>query len=86
MTNATYRVNISHYPARPIGQQLVNVSGVTSSVMAYADGYFIASMPELKISATGSGYVEALNNVLAIATASTTTNPGFNPISQTRTW
>ena len=86
MTNPTYRVNISHYPARPIGQQLVNVSGVTSSVMAYADGYFIASMPELKISATGSGYVEALNNVLAIATASTTTNPGFNPISQTRTW
>ncbi len=86
MTNPTYRVNISHYPARPIGQQLVNVSGVTSSVMAYADGYFIASMTELKISATGSGYVEALNNVLAIATASTTTNPGFNPISQTRTW
>lgn len=86
MTNPTYQVNISYYPARPSGQQLVNVGGVTSSVMKYEDGYFIASMPELKISATGSGYVTALNNVLAIATASSTLTPGYNPLSQTRTW
>jgi hypothetical protein len=86
MTNPTYNVNISYYPARPIGQKLVNVSGVTSSVMAYTDGYFIASMPELKISATGSEYVDALNNVLSIATASTTVNPGYNPLSNIRTW
>ena len=86
MTNPTFNVNISYYPARPVGQQLVNVGGVTSSVIAYADGYFIASMPELKISATGSGYVTALNNLLAIATASTTTSNGTQPYSSIRTW
>lgn len=86
MTNPTYQVNITHYPARPVGQQAVNIGGVTSSVTVYADGYFVASMPELKITATGSGYVTALNNLLNIATASTTEGYGLNSLSNTRTW
>jgi hypothetical protein len=84
MTNPTYQVNISYYPARVSGRQLVNTGGVTYSTLSYSDGYFIASMPELKITATGTGYVDALNNVLAIATASE--NPGYNPLSNIRTW
>lgn len=86
MDNPTYQINISYYPARPVGQQAVNIGGVTSSVMVYADGYFIASMPELKISATGSGYVTALNALLTIATASSTESNGRNPYSSIRTW
>lgn len=86
MINPTYNVNISYYPPRSTGQTLVNVSGVTSSVNTYTDGYFVASMLELKISATGSSYTTALNNLLNIATASSTLDPGYLPYSQTRTW
>jgi hypothetical protein len=43
-------------------------------------------MPEVKISATGSGYVDALNNLLLIATASSTETNGQNPLSNVRTW
>jgi hypothetical protein len=86
MTNPTYQVNISYYPARATGRKSVNISGVTYSTLSYSDGYFIASMPEIQISATGTGYVDALNNLLLIATASSTNTNGQNPLSSIRTW
>ena len=86
MTNPTYQVNISYYPTRATGRKEVSVSGVTYSTLSYSEGYFLASMPEVKISATGSGYVDALNNLLLIATASSTTTNGQNPLSNIRTW
>ena len=86
MVDPKYLVNISWNPARTSGQQLVNIAGVTQSVPSYSEGYFIASMPELKISATGTSYPEALDNLLIIATASTTIYPGTQPWNSTRTW
>lgn len=84
MTNPKYLVNISHVPSRANGQQLVNISGVTQSVPTYSSEYFIASMPEIRISATGSGYVDALNNLLVVASASS--DNAIGPLSNTRTW
>jgi hypothetical protein len=81
-----YQVNISYYPSRVSGQQLVNIAGVTQSMPTYQDGYYVASMPEIKISATGSNYTTALTNLLNIATASSTIDPGNGPYSSIRTW
>ena len=86
MENPKYLVNIYHEPRRVQGQQLVSISGVTQSVPTYTSEYFVASMPEMKISATGSSYGDALTNLLAIATASTTVYPGTPPLSYTKTW
>ena len=81
-----YQVNISYYPARTSGQQLVNIGGVTQSMPSYQEGYYLASMPEIKIAASGSSYPDALNNLLVIATASTTIDPGNGPYNSIRTW
>lgn len=86
MLDPKYQVNIVWYPARTSGQQLVNIGGVTQSVPTYDEGYFIASMPELKIGASGSTYPTALSNLLAIATASTTLDSGSSPYANIRTW
>jgi hypothetical protein len=80
-----YLVNISYQPSHVNGQQLVNIAGVTQSVPTYSDSYYVASMPEVKIWATGSSYTEALDNLLLASTASTvdTSIPALNTI---RTW
>lgn len=81
-----YQVNISYYPSRVSGQQLVNIAGVTQSMPTYQGGYYVAAMPEIKISATGSNYTTALTNLLNIATASSTIDPGNGPYNSIRTW
>lgn len=81
-----YQVNITYYPPRVSGQQLTQFNGVTQSVPSYEAAYYVAAMPEIKISATGSNYVSALQSLLAIATASTTIDPGNNPYAGIRTW
>lgn len=84
MVDPKYLVNISYQPQRCIGQQLVQISGVTQSIPAHTDGFFVASMPELKIVATGSSYETALANLLTIATASTTIDGGNGPYNSIR--
>lgn len=86
MNYPKYQVNISYYPARVSGQQLVWLNGATQSMPTYQEGYYLATMPEIKIAATGSDYSNALNALLAIATASTTIDPGNGPYSGIRTW
>jgi hypothetical protein len=81
-----YLVNIAYYPSRVNGQSLVIVNGVTQSMPTYQEGYYLASMPEIKIVASGSSYTTALNNLLAIATASSTIDPGNGPYNSIRTW
>ncbi|NBP00806.1 MAG: hypothetical protein EBU90_11865 [Proteobacteria bacterium] len=81
MDNPKYFVTISNVPSRAIGQQNVNIAGVTQSMHSYSGEYFLASMPELRLTATGSSYTDALDNLLLIATASTTPNNGFSPIT-----
>ena len=75
----TEQVSISYYPMHVSGQTLSNIGGITQSVPTYNDPYFVAYMPIAEISATGSSYTEALDNLLTIATASTTIDPGVLP-------
>lgn len=86
MQNPKYLVTIAYEPSRPNGQQLRNVDGVTFSTPVHSSEYFVANMPELKISATGSSYTTALTNLLNIATASTFFDSGNGPINSTRTY
>lgn len=78
-----YLVTISHSPNRTNGQQQIFLNGATQSFPTYSGEWYIASMPELKISATGSDYSDALTNLLNIATASTTVEL-LDPLSNIR--
>jgi hypothetical protein len=78
-----YLVNISHQPAYAKGQELVNIGGVTQSIPTYTDTFYVASMPEIKIAATGSSYEEALDNLLIIAASASS---GNEPLSGIRTF
>jgi hypothetical protein len=80
-----YLVNISYQPSHVNGQQLVSISGVTQSMPTYSDSYYVASMPEIKIWATGSSYPEALDNLL-LAVTSSNVDLGEPPLNNTRTW
>ena len=88
MTNPQYTVYISYVPTFRTGSvgtyatQSDGSSILTSTTNTYGGGYFAASMPEIKISATGSSYTTALNNLMVIATASTTSDNGLKPIGQ----
>jgi hypothetical protein len=86
MQNPKYLVTIAYEPSRPNGQQLMNAGGVTFSIPSHSPDYFVANMPELKISATGSSYTTALTNLLNIVTASTFFDSGNGPINSTRTY
>ena len=88
MTNPQYLVNISYVPMYRNGSvgtyatQSDGSSLLVSQREAYSGGFFAASMPEVKIYATGSSYASALNNLMIIATASTTPDNGMPPIGQ----
>lgn len=85
MTNPTYLVNITYEPRRLSGQQPLSIGGVTQSVPVYnSGGYFVATMPEVRIFATGSSYANALTALLSVA--SSTDSPSQPPLSDTRTW
>ena len=85
MENPRYLVNIAYQPAYLIGQQAVLIAGVTQSMPLYNEGYFVASMPEIRIVGTGSTYQTALSNLLAVATASSTLDNGHGPLNLIRT-
>lgn len=88
MTNPQYLVNISYVPMYrngSVGTYATQSNGsslLVSQREAYAGGYYAASMPEVKIYATGSSYATALNNLMIIATASSTPDNGMPPIGQ----
>jgi hypothetical protein len=80
-----YLVNISYEPSHVNGQELVSIGGVTQSVSTYSSSFYIASMPEVKIWATGSSYEEALDNLL-IASTSSNVDTSTPALSTTKTW
>lgn len=86
MTNPRYQVTISYVPTYRSGKtgtyatQSDGSSLLISSSDTYSGGYFIASMPEIKIFATGSSHTTALSALMLIATASTTSDNGFPPL------
>lgn len=88
MINPKYLVNISYVPMYrngSVGTYATQSNGsslLVSQTEVYAGGYFAASMPEVKIYATGSSYATALNNLMIIATASSTPDNGMAPIGQ----
>jgi len=83
MTNPSYDVFITYVPKRTNGVTAVYSGGVTYSVNTQSADYFLATMPVAGISATGSDYRTALNNLLILATASTTADPLVMPYKST---
>ena len=78
MTNPKYSVSIYYQTKSVNGQQLVNSGGVTFSIPTYSSEYFVASMPQIGLWATGSTYETALSGLLILASASAT--PGDTPL------
>lgn len=81
MTNPKYLVNI--YYSNPIRTGSIGATGANGlweTTPLYSGGYFVASMPEIRISATGSTYNTALTALLAIATASNNNDAAQGPL------
>lgn len=78
-----YYINISYVPSQVNGQQLQSISGVTYSMPTYSSEYYVATMPEAKLFATGSSRGAALTALESIA--STASNPGNEPLANIRT-
>ena len=86
MENPTYNVVITYYPLSYSSQSLVNIYGVTYSMPSYENGgYFIAVMPEVFLSATGSTYQDSLDNLLLSATSSDSPYSHVKPLNRMRT-
>jgi hypothetical protein len=82
MTNPQYLVTIQHVPLRATGRtQSYAAAYGTYSAYTYSGDYFVAVMPEVSLSATGSSYNEALTNLLLVATASTSRDSDLGPLS-----
>ena len=88
MTNPQFLVNIAYVPMYRNGSvgvyatQSDGSSSLVSQSIVYSGGYFQASMPEIRIYATGSSYATAWNNLMIIATASSTSDNGLRPLGQ----
>lgn len=68
MTNPKYLVNIFYSNAYRSGSTgTMSASGLWETLPVTSGGYFVASMPEVRISATGSSYENALTAVLALS-------------------
>lgn len=81
MTNPQYLVNIYYSnPYRSGSTGTMSASGIWETLPAYSGGWFVATMPEIRISATGSTYADALSALLLIATASTTYDAAQGPL------
>lgn len=69
MTNPKYTVNIYYSsPYRSGSTGTMSASGLYETLPVYSGGWFVASMPEVRISATGSTYADALTALLVVST------------------
>jgi hypothetical protein len=70
MENPKYLVNI--YYSNPVrtGSMGVSQSGVWQTYPVMTGGWYVATMPEIRISGTGSTYADALTALLVVASAS----------------
>ena len=85
MDNSKYTVMITYqqpYRTSSTGASDGNGGWITSPV--YSGGYYVATIPELRMNATGSTHLAALNTVLAAATASTGPDTGMPPLESIR--
>lgn len=67
MENPKYLVNISYVHPYRTGSIGVSQSGVWQTIPVYSTGIYLATMPEIRISATGSTYAGALTALLAVS-------------------
>lgn len=79
-----FTVNISYIPSVRNGMQFVQIAGETQSMPTYSSAYYQATMPEVRLFATGSNYSEALTNLINLATASSYQPPVTEPLSTIR--
>ena len=71
MTNPKYLVNIYYVnPYRTGSIGATGSNGLWETLPVYSTGIFMATMPEINISATGSTYAGALTALLVVASAS----------------
>jgi len=71
MENPKYLVNISYiepYITGSTGATNAN-TGLWETLPVYSTGIYLATMPEIRISATGSTYANALTALLTLATS-----------------
>lgn len=83
MTNPKYNVHITYQPSVVSGWQNVSINGATYSVKKYDGNYYIASMPEMRLYATGSYYDTALDNLLLLVGSA---SDGNYPLSSQGKW
>lgn len=68
MTNPQYLVNIYYSnPVRTGSTGATGPSGLWEATPVYSGGWFVATMPEVSIYATGSSYANALTALLSVA-------------------
>lgn len=79
MTDPRYQVNIYYQELVRSGSSGASVNGEWLTSATYTGGWYVATMPEVSIFATGSSYASALTALLAIATASTTYDAAQGP-------
>lgn len=80
MENPKYLVNIYYSnPVRTGSTGATGPSGLWESTPVYSGGWFVATMPEVRLAGTGSTYADALAAVLAIATASNNNGAAQGP-------
>ena len=86
MENPRYYVNIAYVPDTLIGMTAVSINGTTQSIPYHGGGnYFQASMPEVRLYATGSTYVDALNNLITLTALPTSYDSAQGPLGNIRT-
>jgi hypothetical protein len=80
MENPKYLVNI--YYSNPVrtGSTGASVSGIWQTYPVMTGGWFVATMPEVRLSSTGSTYADALDNLITLATASTSSDAAQGPL------
>lgn len=79
MTNPKYQVNISYQEPFRSGSTGATVSGTWVTYPVFSGGWYVASMPEVGILATGSTYETALDALIAIANAPSTQDAAQGP-------
>lgn len=93
MTNFDkYHVIISYVPLQTSGKTEIDINGLTQSLNTYTGDYWVASMPEIQLSATGSTRSEAYFNLENLNDPSKSSPEQIRlynqapPLSQIRTW
>lgn len=81
-----YHIMVTYMPSQQNGKEDVSINGVTQSVNTYSDEYWVASMPEIKLTATGSSQTEAFTNLIDLGNSSSSVPYDQEPLSNIRTW